>query len=189
MWPNVVVADLEQRVLQVISSMAAQSLEVQDKEGHWYVLRLRPYKTMDNRIDGVVMTCIDIDSVKDAESLRRALQQERRLAAVVRDSSDAVSVQDFSGNILAWNRRATELYGYSEEEALAIKNDKLLAEKSLAEMKTLLQQLRQGTKQPPCVSWRRKKNGSEFQVWITTSILFDESGQPATIAFTEREIT
>ena len=110
--------------------MTAQSLEVQDSDGHWYVLRIRPYKTLDNRIEGVVMTFIDIDSVKDAERLRRALQQERRLAAVVRDSSDAVTVQDFSGRILAWNRRAEEMYGYSEEEALQLKSSNLIAERS-----------------------------------------------------------
>lgn len=187
--PNVTIPDLELRVHQVTSSMVAQSLEVKDKEGHWYVLRLRPYKTMDNRIEGVVMTLIDIDSVKDAERLRKALQQERRLAAVVRDSSDAIMVQDFSGRILAWNRRAAEIFGYSEEEALQMNSNALIAARSLKEMQSMLQQLQQGQKIPPSESWRRSKDGRELRVWFTTSLLLDESGQPAAVAITEREIT
>ena len=187
--PNVTIPELEQRVHQVISTMAVQSLEVNDRDGHWYVLRIRPYKTMDNRIEGVVMTFVDIDSVKDVERLSRALQQERRLAAVVRDSSDAVTVQDFSGRILTWNRRAAEIYGYSEEEALQLSSDALIAEKSIDDMKNLVGQLKQGKKIPPGKSWRRNKDGREFRVLLTVSQLFDETGQPASIAFTERDIT
>ena len=147
--PNVTIPDLENRVRQVTSSMVAQSLEVKDRDGHWFVLRIRPYKTLDNRIEGVVMTFIDIDSVKDAERLRRALQHERRLAAVVRDSSDAVTVQDFSGRILAWNRRAEEIYGYSEAEALQFNSRVLIADRSLDDMKNVVQQLQLGNKSVP----------------------------------------
>jgi two-component system CheB/CheR fusion protein len=187
--PNVTIPDLEQRVHQVTSTMVAQSLEVMDKDGHWYVLRLRPYKTLDNRIEGAVMTFIDIDSVKDVERLRKALQQEQRLAAVVRDSSDTIMVQDFSGRILAWNRRASEIFGYSEEEAIQLNSNVLYAEKSLNEMQNMVQKLQQGEKMQPCESWRRSRDGPEFRVWLTASLLLDEAGQPAAIAITEREIS
>ena len=187
--PNVAIPELEQRVYQVTSTLEVQSLEVQDKEGHWYVLRLRPYKTLDNRIEGAVMTFIDIDSVKDVERLRQALQQERRLAAVVRDSSDAVTVQDFSGSILTWNRRAAEIYGYSEEEALQLNSEMLIAERSVDQMKGVIKQLQLGKKIAPCESWRRNKDGREIKMWLTVSLLFDEAGKPAAIAFTEQDIT
>jgi two-component system, chemotaxis family, CheB/CheR fusion protein len=172
----------------VIETMLAKSLEVQDNDGHWYVLRLRPYKTLDNRIEGVVLTFVDIDSVKDIERLRMALQQERRLAAVVRDSSDAISVQDFSGRILAWNRRAEEIYGYSEAEAMQLSGENLFAERSREQMKELLQQLQMGNGVFPCESWRRRKDGREIKVWLTVSKLFDESGRAVSIAFTEHEM-
>jgi len=186
--PNVAIPELELHVHQVMATMAAQSLEVRDKDGHWYVLRLRPYKTLDNHIEGVVLTFFDIDSVKDAERLRKALQQERRLAAVVRDSSDAISVQDFSGRILAWNRRAEEIYGYSEEEALQLSGESLIAERSREQMKGLLLLLQQQSKVPPCESWRRRKDGLEMKVWLTASKLFDEAGKPGSVAFTEHEM-
>ncbi len=43
-----------------------------------------------------------------------------RMATVVRDSNDAITIQDFEGRITAWNRGAELMYGYSEEEALAV---------------------------------------------------------------------
>jgi two-component system CheB/CheR fusion protein len=53
--PNFELPDLEQRVQQVIDSMVPQSVELQDHDGHWYTLRVRPYRTLDNRIEGAVL--------------------------------------------------------------------------------------------------------------------------------------
>ena len=186
---NIDIPDLEQRVQQVIETMAPQSLELQDYDEHWYALRLRPYRTLDNRIEGAVMTLINIDSIKEAERLRQALQQERYLAAVVRDASDAVMLQDFADHILAWNQRAVELYGYSEEEALQLNAVELIPDEAREDMHILWEQLRRGEKMPPCESWRRAKGGRMFKVWLTTSVLLDQAGNPFIIVLTEREVT
>ena len=42
----------------------------------------------------------------------------RRLAVVLKDSNDAITVHDLQGNIIAWNRGAEKMYGYAEAEAL-----------------------------------------------------------------------
>jgi two-component system, chemotaxis family, CheB/CheR fusion protein len=47
---------LEQNMLDVIQQVQSQQLHVQDNEGKWCVLRIVPYRTMDNRIDGVVLS-------------------------------------------------------------------------------------------------------------------------------------
>jgi two-component system CheB/CheR fusion protein len=171
-----------------METMLPVFVEVQDNEGHWYSLRIRPYRTLDNRIEGVVLVFIDIDSIKNVEQLRLALQHEERLAAVVRDSNDAVMVQDFSGQILAWNKRATEMFGYSEEEALCLNADMLLADRARPNMRSLIERMRRGEIVPPCESWRLTKSGQELRVWLTTSVLLDEAGKPASIAITEREM-
>jgi len=62
--PNVNVPDLEKRALEVIDTMSPQFLEVQDNQGRWYELRIRPYKTMGHRIQGVVAVFIDITERK-----------------------------------------------------------------------------------------------------------------------------
>ena len=42
----------------------------------------------------------------------------RRLAVVLKDSNDAITVHDLQGNVIAWNRGAETMYGYTEAEAL-----------------------------------------------------------------------
>ncbi len=54
---------------ETIQTLGAQQRRVQDREGRWYTLSVRPYRTIDDRIDGAVITLVDID-----ESVR-ALQQ------------------------------------------------------------------------------------------------------------------
>ena len=49
----------------------------------------------------------------------------RRLATVVKDSNDAITIHDFEGHITAWNHGAELMYGYSEKEALKMNIDLL----------------------------------------------------------------
>ena len=62
--PNIEVDDLERQVADVIETMGVKESEVQDREGHWYRLQIRPYKTTDNRIDGAIVSLFDIDALK-----------------------------------------------------------------------------------------------------------------------------
>ena len=186
--PNIVIPDLESKLKQVIESAVTKSIEVQDDNRHWYLLRLHPYQKQDNSPDGVVMVFIDIDAIKDNEQLRQALQYERRLATVVRDSNDAVTVQDFNGHILAWNQRATEMFGYTEDEALQLNANQLIPNIVGEEMRIMFEQLQHGQKTPPCETIRCTKEGHLLKVWMTTSILKNDAGNPAAIAITEREI-
>ena len=55
---------------------------------------------------------------KQIAQFKAAGEDSRRLAALVRDSNDAVTLLDFKGNILTWNRGAENMYGWSEAEAL-----------------------------------------------------------------------
>jgi two-component system CheB/CheR fusion protein len=46
----------------VIDTLSVREREVRDKEGRRYSLRIRPYRTTDNKIDGAVLTLVDIES-------------------------------------------------------------------------------------------------------------------------------
>jgi two-component system CheB/CheR fusion protein len=48
----------------VIATLHSQEREIQDQTGHWYSVAIRPYRTVDNRIDGVVIVFFDIDTLK-----------------------------------------------------------------------------------------------------------------------------
>jgi len=64
---NLGVTDLEHLLAEVIDTLSVHTREVQDREGHWYALRARPYMTVDNKIDGVVLLLVDIDTLKRRE--------------------------------------------------------------------------------------------------------------------------
>jgi two-component system, chemotaxis family, CheB/CheR fusion protein len=62
--PNIVIHDLDKIVADVMDTLQSKEFEVQDRQGHWYSMRLRPYKTMDNKIDGIIIAFVDIDETK-----------------------------------------------------------------------------------------------------------------------------
>ena len=64
---NLDLPDLEQLLQEVIDTSSERELGVQDNEGRWYSLRARPYLTLDNKIDGVVLVLSDIDTLKRSE--------------------------------------------------------------------------------------------------------------------------
>jgi two-component system CheB/CheR fusion protein len=78
--PNIIVPEFERLITEVMDSLTPKEVEVQDIEGCWYSLRIRPYKTLENKIDGVILALVDIDTV------RRALAQARE----AREFADAI---------------------------------------------------------------------------------------------------
>jgi len=58
------VKDLDAMIAGVIDTLEVRELRVHDRDGHAYVLRIRPYKTADNKIDGAVLVMIDLDQLK-----------------------------------------------------------------------------------------------------------------------------
>lgn len=89
--PNVDLADLPQLVRDVIDTLTTYEREVKDKDGRWYLMCIRPYKTADNRIEGVVLSFSDIDSVKKstarvARAYAKGIVDTIRVPLVVLDS-------------------------------------------------------------------------------------------------------
>jgi two-component system CheB/CheR fusion protein len=60
------VPDLDTSVQEVIEHLLPIEREAQDRHGHWYLLRIRPYRTRENKIDGAVILLIDIDEMRRA---------------------------------------------------------------------------------------------------------------------------
>src|SRR6185436_5504720 len=70
------VPDLEALVTEVLETGTARQRDVRDRKGRWYSLRLQPYRTPSEGIDGVVIVLVDIDEVKSAETSLRQAQKE-----------------------------------------------------------------------------------------------------------------
>jgi PAS domain S-box-containing protein len=127
---------------------------------------------------------------KRAETaLKDKVEDLRRLATVVSDSNDAVIMHDLDGKILAWNRGAKEIYGYTEAEALGRNVREIVAESDREAALTLIQRIKQGEIVKSFELRRLTKDGRVLDVWLTTTLLMDEKGSPVAIATTERDIT
>jgi two-component system, chemotaxis family, CheB/CheR fusion protein len=111
--------DLIKDVRAVLSDLAPVRREIRSRAGRWYEVRLRPYRTMDDKIDGVVATFLDVSERRQVEQALRqsetTLRHEKRLIEL---SHDPIFIWDFDGTILEWNRGSQELYGYTAEEAI-----------------------------------------------------------------------
>jgi two-component system CheB/CheR fusion protein len=60
--PTVKIPDLKQSIQRVIDSLEIQEFRVEDNDGKWYSMRIRPYRTLENKIDGVVIVLLDMDA-------------------------------------------------------------------------------------------------------------------------------
>jgi two-component system CheB/CheR fusion protein len=81
------IPDLEAQILEVISTLNFKTQEVQDQDGHWYDLRIRPYRTIDNKIDGAVVVLVDIDELKHStDQLRASRNYAEAIVDTVRQS-------------------------------------------------------------------------------------------------------
>ncbi len=68
---NLKTSDLIEMVEDVLSNVGSKEQDVRDQEGRWYRLSIRPYLTPDNKLDGAVITVIDIDPLrKSLEELK-----------------------------------------------------------------------------------------------------------------------
>ncbi|MGH7522789.1 MAG: CheR family methyltransferase, partial [Gemmatimonadales bacterium] len=113
---NVEIPDLDVRLRQVMETVAPQEVTLQDRSGRWHLLRLRPYRTHDNKIDGVVMSLVDIESLKQAESSARA--SANRLTILQDDAPLGIREIDASGRIIRVNNAYCRITGYECEQLL-----------------------------------------------------------------------
>ena len=170
----------------VLDTLTPREVEVQTRAGSWFLLRIRPYRTLENVIEGAVITLTDISDVKTAQRTLRESEGLRRLAVVVRDSDAAILVQALDGRILAWNPSAARMYGWTEAEALSMNIVALIPEDQRDASLAKVREIARTGASTPHQSQRLAKDGRAIEVWVTASSLVDETGKAYAIATTER---
>jgi len=169
----------------VLKTLLPKVAEVQTTDGKSYTMRILPYRTLDNVIEGAVITFVDVTKAKRTREALKKANALLRLAVVVRDASDAITVQALGGQTIAWNPGAEKLYGWSEAEALQMnvraRIPHALQEKALAEVL----QLSDAQFLAPFQTQRLTKDGRVLDVLLTATALLDENGQMDAIATTE----
>jgi len=177
---------LDRDAQAVLHSLVPQETEVRTKTGQWYTLRILPYRTLENVIEGAVLTFVEItEIVRIREALRKA-NEFARMAVIVHDAHDAITLQDLDGRILAWNPGAVRMYGWSEAEALAMNvRDRIPAEGRVEAM-ARIRKLSEAEVLEPYRTQRLTKAGAVISVSMVSTALVDEKGRMYGIATTER---
>jgi two-component system CheB/CheR fusion protein len=125
MYPSLI-ADCD----RVLATLVPIETEVANKEGRWYLVRLIPYRTAENVIEGLVITVVDVDRTKKAEETLRQAVEQRALAA---DSLGAMMDQVPVGVVIvggpdvkirAVSRYAREMSGKHINNLLGLTIDK-----------------------------------------------------------------
>jgi len=149
-----------------------------------YFVRLMP-----NRLFVLFYGIREMSAIEDTAEQGPWAENHRLLAAIVHDSNDAVTVQDFNGNIKLWNLGAELIYGYTKTEALKMNILQIIPENRRDEFLVLVKSLRKEEKVRSFETRRLTKDGRLIDIWITITILTDEAGDPVGVATTERDIT
>ncbi len=179
---NALVADVQ----EVLKTLIPKEVAVQTEDAKCYTMRILPYRTLDNVIEGAVITFVEITEVVRAREALRLANNQLRLAVVVRDATDAITVQDLDGRIIAWNPGAVRLYGWSEDEALAMNVRERIPKALQKEALLQVHQLSQAKVLMPCQTERLNQAGQPLEVSLTATALVNESGHMYAIATTER---
>lgn len=99
---------------QVFEMLVAKELEVQTKTGEWFLMRIRPYRTVENAIEGVVMTFTNITTHKQAIEV---IEAERVLAESIVDTvKQPLLVLDTGLRVISANTTFYEAFKVKAEE-------------------------------------------------------------------------
>lgn len=101
---------------QVFDTLVYKEMQVETRKGEWYLLRIMPYRTMENMIDGGVLTFTNLGMVKKLEESLR--ESEQRLQLLFESMPVMIAAFDEQHRIVAWNRECERVTGYRADEMI-----------------------------------------------------------------------
>ena len=133
---------------RVLADLAPIAKEVRAEDGRWYIRRITPYRTQDDRIEGVVVTFVDVCDLKETEEvLRQAHERAAWLARFPEENPNPVMRVSVDGIVLYCNPVTTRLVGWTCEVGAAV-SDPLIAlvGRAMAEGKEAQEDMQLGNK-------------------------------------------
>ena len=162
---------LGEDMARVFATLRPLEREVRSHDGCWYLLRMSPYRTNEDRIEGVVLNCIDVSERRQAQEALRA--RDERLRLVAESTRDfAIITTDDEGRVTSWNKGAELMFGYSEAEMSGESVARIFVPEDRASGQPALERRQaRETGRATDERWHQRKDGSRF--WcsgVTTPI-------------------
>ncbi|WP_448681149.1 CheR family methyltransferase [Pseudomonas nicosulfuronedens] len=163
--------DLATDAGQAFESLRTIEREVASKDDRWYIVRMLPYRTTENVIDGAVLTFIDITQRRVAEEKMR--ESEERLRQAAESTQDFIIITlDRDGCITGWNKGAERAYGHREKDVVG-KSAELIYSGEDRRSGVFQEELRVASESGRVEEdrWHVRKDGSRFFCSSVTSAL------------------
>jgi PAS domain S-box-containing protein len=136
----------------------------------------RLYKTETEKEEKILSLYWDVTQTKDY------------LKSIIDNSADAIIISDTNGIITSWNKRAEEIYGFTEEEALG-KFLPMVPDFLIEDEKKAIGKIMQRETISNIETVRRRKDGETIEISLTLSPVLDSSGKVTGVSGISRDIS
>ncbi|MCU1331112.1 MAG: sensor signal transduction histidine kinase [Candidatus Angelobacter sp.] len=134
-------------------------------------------------------TVVQLAVTRDITLRNQAENAQRRLAAIIESSEDAIASKDLQGTITSWNKSAEKLFGYTAEEIIGRPVTLIIPPELHDDEALILGRIRAGERIEHFQTVRVHKNGRRVDVSLTVSPVRDEKGKIIGAAKIVRDIT
>lgn len=167
----------------VLNQLTPIEKTIRDSQQRCHLRRIIPYRSKEDRVDGVVITYVDITDRMHSEDARR------HLAAIVESSDDAIFSSTLDGVVTSWSRGAESLYGYTADEMIGRQSARLVPPDRPDEFPGILELWQRGERIDRLETVRVHKDGSLRDVALTLLPMRDFQGQIVGVSTLARDIT
>jgi two-component system cell cycle sensor histidine kinase/response regulator CckA len=127
-------------------------------------------------------------TMTDITERKQTEEKIRLLSNAVRCVNECVSITDMSDNFIFVNEAFEKTYGYTRDELLGQNISKVRASQNPPEsLQNIIPETLRGGWQGEL--WNRRKDGSEFPIWLSTSVIRDERNTPTALIGVARDIS
>lgn len=149
-------------IYSAFHDLKAVERKVRGLNRKYYLARTFPFRTQSDRIEGAVLTFIDITALQTAEEQVRLSEERLRLAAET-TKDYAIIMMDETGVITTWNAGAESTFGYAGNEIIGKTFDLLFSPEDRLELepKRELERAR-ATNKSEDERWYVNKDGQRF---------------------------
>ncbi|MEG4941158.1 chemotaxis protein CheB [Microcoleus sp. F4-D5] len=182
------VPDLEQMILEVIETLQTKEQEVQTLSGYWYNLRISPYQTTENQIDGVVMVFVDIDALKRSA---RTLEEARNDAeTIVETVQTPLVVLDADFRVNKANRSFYEMFHILPSEAAKSSLFELgNGQWNIPQVRSILEHILVGDVQLQNYEWNHLFDNIGHKTMLLSACKFEREDRAVMILLSIEDIT
>jgi two-component system CheB/CheR fusion protein len=167
--------DIYDDSVEVLQTLVFLEKEIPTKDGRWYKIRIMPYRTADDKIDGLVITFVDITKLKNLElSLK---ETQTMLKSFIQIVPSVILGLSSEGTIIEFNNEAEKLFGRKKIDVIDQNYVELfVVESSRRKVNAELKKLLSGNLPDRYVNHVKAVNGTELLIEWMAHKLLDEYG-------------